>query len=47
MSGRDANYIALASVPFFCLMMLALLILVAFPQLATWLPDAVIGATRK
>jgi tripartite ATP-independent transporter DctM subunit len=47
MSGRDANYIALASLPFFCLMMLALFILIAFPQLATWLPDAVIGAARK
>jgi len=47
MSGRDSNYIALASLPFFCLMMLAIFILIAFPQLATWLPDAVIGATRK
>jgi len=47
MSGRDSNYIALASLPFFFLMMLALSLLIAFPQLATWLPDALIGATKK
>ena len=47
MSGRDSNYVALASIPFFCMMVLALAIVVAFPQIATWLPDAVIGATRK
>jgi len=47
MSGRDSNYVALASLPFFFLMVLALAIVVLFPQIATWLPDAVIGATRK
>ena len=47
MSGRDSNYVALASLPFFFLMVLALAIVVAFPQIATWLPDVVIGATRK
>ncbi|HWA36498.1 MAG TPA: TRAP transporter large permease subunit [Burkholderiales bacterium] len=47
MSGRDSNYVALASIPFFCMMVLALIAVVAFPQLATWLPDAVIGATKR
>jgi tripartite ATP-independent transporter DctM subunit len=47
MSGRDSNYVALASLPFFFLMVLALAIVVAFPQIATWLPEAVIGAARK
>ena len=47
MSGRDSNYVALASIPFFCLMVLALVIVIAFPQIATWLPDALIGATKK
>jgi tripartite ATP-independent transporter DctM subunit len=47
MSGRDSNYVALASLPFFFLMVLALAVVVVFPQIATWLPDAVIGATRK
>ena len=47
MSGRDSNYVALASIPFFCMMLLALAIVVAFPQIATWLPDLVIGATQS
>jgi tripartite ATP-independent transporter DctM subunit len=47
MSGRDSNYVALASLPFFFLMVLALAIVVAFPQIATWLPELVIGATGK
>jgi tripartite ATP-independent transporter DctM subunit len=47
MSGRDSNYVALASIPFFCMMVLALLIVIAFPQIATWLPDLALGATKK
>jgi tripartite ATP-independent transporter DctM subunit len=47
MSGRDSNYVALASLPFFFLMLAALFVVVAFPQIATWLPDAVIGAAKK
>ena len=47
MSGRDSNYVALASIPFFCMMVLALVIVIAFPQIATWLPDALLGVTRK
>jgi tripartite ATP-independent transporter DctM subunit len=47
MSGRDSNYVALASIPFFCMMLLALGIVIAFPQIATWLPDSVLGVTKK
>ncbi|HEU4353013.1 MAG TPA: TRAP transporter large permease subunit [Burkholderiales bacterium] len=47
MSGRDINYVARASIPFFCMMVLALVVLIAFPAIATWLPDALLGATRK
>ncbi len=47
MSGRDANYVALASLPFFVLMLVAIGVVVAFPQIAIWLPDALLGATRK
>jgi tripartite ATP-independent transporter DctM subunit len=47
MSGRDSNYVALASIPFFFMMVLALVIVIAFPQIATWLPDAVLGVTKK
>jgi TRAP-type C4-dicarboxylate transport system permease large subunit len=42
MSGRDSNYVALASIPFFLMMVLALALLVVFPEIATWLPDALI-----
>jgi tripartite ATP-independent transporter DctM subunit len=47
MSGRDSNYVALASIPFFCMMVLALLVVIAFPPIATWLPDALLGVTKK
>ncbi|HEX4926548.1 MAG TPA: TRAP transporter large permease subunit [Burkholderiales bacterium] len=47
MSGRDINYVARASIPFFFMMLLALAAIVAFPGLATWLPDALLGATRS
>ena len=47
MSGRDSHYVALASIPFFCMMLLALVVIVAFPPIATWLPDALLGVTRK
>jgi tripartite ATP-independent transporter DctM subunit len=47
MSGRDSNYIAVASIPFFGMMLMALVVIVAFPQIATWLPDVLLGATKK
>ena len=47
MSGRDSNYVALASLPFFFMMVLALVIVIAFPQIATWLPDELLGVTKK
>ena len=47
MSGRDSNYVAWASIPFFSMMVLALLVVIAFPAIATWLPDALLGATKK
>ncbi len=47
MSGRDINYVARASIPFFAMMLLALGFIIAFPALATWLPDALLGATKK
>ena len=46
MSGRDSNYVALASIPFFCMMVLALVIVTAFPQLATWLPDLLLSKPK-
>jgi tripartite ATP-independent transporter DctM subunit len=47
MTGRDSNYVALASIPFFLAMLAAIAVIVAFPQIATWLPEVVIGATRS
>ena len=47
MTGRDSNYVALASLPFFLMKLLCLAIITAFPELATWLPDALIGVTKK
>jgi TRAP-type C4-dicarboxylate transport system permease large subunit len=39
MTGHEINYIALAALPFFFLMCAMVVILVAFPELATWLPE--------
>jgi tripartite ATP-independent transporter DctM subunit len=47
MTGRDSNYVALASLPFFFMMVLCVVLITAFPSLCTWLPDVLIGATRK
>ncbi len=42
MSGRDSNYVALASIPFFFMMVVALAMITLWPELATWLPDVLI-----
>ena len=47
MTGRDSNYVALASLPFFCMMVLCIAIVTVFPELATWLPDTLVGVTKK
>jgi tripartite ATP-independent transporter DctM subunit len=39
MTGHEINYIARTAVPFFCLMCVMVVLLVAFPELATWLPE--------
>jgi C4-dicarboxylate transporter DctM subunit len=39
MTGHEINYIARTAVPFFLLMCAMVVILVAFPELATWLPE--------
>ncbi|MGH8619358.1 MAG: TRAP transporter large permease [Burkholderiales bacterium] len=46
MSGRDSNYVAYASIPFFCMMVLAIVLITAFPQIATWLPDVLITQAK-
>ena len=43
MSGQGILTIARASLPFFCLMMVCVAIIVLFPAVATWLPQFVMG----
>jgi len=43
MTGRQITWIARAAFPFFLLMVAMVAILVAFPQLATWLPSQMRG----
>jgi len=47
MTGRDSNYVALASLPFFFMMVLCVALITLFPELCTWLPDALLGVTKK
>ena len=46
MSGRDSNYVAWASIPFFCMMLLCITLITIFPGIATWLPEALISAPK-
>ncbi len=39
MTGRDLAFIARAAFPMFCLMVVGVVLLTLFPQLALWLPD--------
>jgi C4-dicarboxylate transporter, DctM subunit len=39
MTGHEINYIARTAIPFFLLMCLMVVLLVLFPELATWLPE--------
>ena len=43
MTGKDSNTIALASLPFFAMLLVAIALLTVFPEIATWLPDLVMG----
>jgi C4-dicarboxylate transporter, DctM subunit len=38
LTGRNILYIAYAALPFFLLMIVAVILLVIFPEIATWLP---------
>ncbi len=41
MTRHDISYIARTALPMFAIMLLMVVILVLFPGLATWLPDAI------
>ncbi|MCY4311046.1 MAG: TRAP transporter large permease subunit, partial [Rhodospirillaceae bacterium] len=43
MTGRGIGYISRAALPMFLLMLLGVIILVLVPELATWLPSAMMS----
>ena len=46
MTGRDSNYIARTSLPFFALLLVCIGIITVFPSVVTWLPDYVMGVEK-
>jgi len=46
MSGRDSNYVAYASIPFFAMMVLCIALITIFPEIVTWLPDVLISKPK-
>ena len=46
MSGRDSNYVAYASIPFFFMMLLCILLITIFPEIVTWAPDALLAKPK-
>lgn len=47
MTGKDSNTIARAAIPFFFCLVLCIALVTVFPQIVTWLPDAVMGAPKS
>jgi tripartite ATP-independent transporter DctM subunit len=47
MTGKDSSEIARAAIPFFAMLVVTIAIISVFPQVVTWLPDAVMGAAKK
>jgi len=43
MSGRDSNYVAYASIPFFFMMVLCIVLITIFPEIVTWVPDVLLS----
>jgi tripartite ATP-independent transporter DctM subunit len=46
MTGKDSNTIARASIPFFAMLVLAIVLVTVFPQIVTWLPDYLMGPQK-
>jgi len=47
MTGKDSNYIARVSLPFFMMMVVAIGIITVWPSVVTWLPDVVMAKELK
>jgi TRAP-type C4-dicarboxylate transport system permease large subunit len=46
MTGRDSNLIAKSALPFFAMLVVCIAIITVWPELVTWLPDAVMGEAK-
>jgi TRAP-type C4-dicarboxylate transport system permease large subunit len=46
MTGKDSTLIAKAAIPFFFCLVLCIVLITVFPEIVTWLPDAVMGKER-
>ncbi|HEY4375029.1 MAG TPA: TRAP transporter large permease subunit [Burkholderiales bacterium] len=46
MTGKDSNYIAKVSIPFFVCLLIGIGLITAMPVLVTWFPDYVMGAVK-
>jgi len=46
MTGKDSNSIAKAALPFFGCLVLCIVLITVFPQIVTWLPDALMGVSK-
>ena len=46
MSGRDSNYVAYASIPFFFMMVLCIVLITIFPEIVTWAPDVLMSKPK-
>ena len=46
MAKKDMGFIARSAFPLFLLMILAVIIIIAFPQLALWLPEQMIQTLK-
>jgi TRAP-type C4-dicarboxylate transport system permease large subunit len=44
LTGRDILYVAKAAFPFFLLLVVAVVILISFPEIVTFLPSKMLGS---
>jgi tripartite ATP-independent transporter DctM subunit len=46
MTGKDSNYIAKCSIPFFICLVVCIAVITVFPATVTWFPDYVMGVSK-
>jgi tripartite ATP-independent transporter DctM subunit len=46
MTGKDSNLIARAAIPFFACLVVCIVLITVFPQIVTFVPDAVMGVQK-